>query len=136
MATDMFLKIEGVAGGSLHGGHRDEIDVLSWSWSGTTTESGGGGRGAGSGKVSFSALSITKHIDKSTPTLTLAMAKGKRIPKATLVIARAGGTAMEYLKLLMNDVRVSGMNVGVSGVAEELYENISLTFSKLVYTYT
>ena len=32
LASDIFLKIDGVKGESQVKGHKDEIEVLSWSW--------------------------------------------------------------------------------------------------------
>ncbi len=135
MAVDMFLKIEGVEGESTDKAHPKEIDLLSWSWSGSQSGSGHGMGGSGSGKVSFSDLSITKHIDKSTPTLTFHMAKGKHMPKATLVVRKAGDKPLEYLKLVMEDVLVTSMSTGGSGGEDRLTEHLTLNFAKLEYTY-
>jgi len=46
MATDYFLKLDGIKGESKDSKHKDEIDLLSFSWGATQTgahASGGGG---------------------------------------------------------------------------------------------
>lgn len=135
MAMDVFLKIEGVKGESQDKTHKDEIDILNWSWQGSQAGSGHGGGGSGSGKVNFGDLSITKYIDKSTPTLTFGMATGKHYSKATLVIRKAGEKPLEYLTLTMEDVMVSSMSTGGSGGEDRLTEHLSLNFSKFEYKY-
>ena len=46
MATEMYLKIDGVKGEAEHEDHEDEIEILAWSFGASNTasvESGGGG---------------------------------------------------------------------------------------------
>ncbi len=50
--------------------YKDEIDVLvAWSWGAAQSGTTHVGSGGGAGKVSVQDLSITKYIDKSSPTL-------------------------------------------------------------------
>ncbi len=69
MAVDIFLKLDGIKGESQDNKYKDEIDVLAWSWGAAQSGTTHGGSGSGSGKVSVQDLSITKYIDKSSPTL-------------------------------------------------------------------
>ena len=68
MAVDMFLKLGDVKGESAAGGHTEEIDVLAWSWGMTQSGTTHMGSGGGAGKVDVHDLSITKYVDKATPT--------------------------------------------------------------------
>ena len=95
MAVDVFLKLEGIKGEAQDDKHKEEIDVLAWSWgmsqSGTTHM----GTGSGSGKVAVEELSVTKHVDKSSPTLALHSCSGKHIPKGLLTVRKAGDKPLE-----------------------------------------
>jgi type VI secretion system secreted protein Hcp len=107
MAMDMFVKI-----GSLKGECRDKvkkgsdgwIDVLAWSWGMSNSGSAHVGGGLGAGKVNVQDLSFTKYVDKSSPSLMLACCNGTHQATATLVVRKAGGTALEYLTITMSEV--------------------------------
>jgi type VI secretion system secreted protein Hcp len=136
MAVDMFLKLGDVKGESVDSKHKDETDVLAWSWgmsqSGTTHM----GSGGGSGKVSVNDLSITKYVDKGSPTLIISCCNGKHFPEAVLTVRKAGGTALEYIKITMKEVLVSSVSTGGSGGEDRLTENISLNFAEFKVEYT
>ena len=135
MAVDMFLKLEKIDGESQDDKHKGEIDVLAWSWgmsqSGTTHM----GAGGGAGKANFQDLSVTKYVDKSSMTLMLYAAKGIHIPKARLVVRKAGGTPLEYIILDMEDILVTSVSTGGSGGEDRLTENVSLNFSLIKTQY-
>lgn len=135
MAVDMFIKIGDVKGESADDKHKEEIDVLSWSWgmsqSGTTHMGGGGG----SGKVAVNDLSFTKYVDSATNALFQACCEGKHYPEATLVVRKAGGTPLEYLKIKMQDLLITSISTGGSGGEDRLTENITLNFAKFTLEY-
>jgi len=136
MAADMFIKIDDIKGESVDAKHKDEIDVLSWSWGATQSGTSHTGSGAGAGKVNVSDLSFTKHIDKSTPILLKNCCSGKHMKTAVLVVRRAGGTPLEYLKITMEDLLVSSFTTGGSGGEDTLTENVSLNFARVKLEYT
>jgi len=135
MAVDMFIKLEGIKGEAQDSVHKDEIDVLAWAWgcsqSGTTHM----GSGGGAGKVNVQDLSFTKYIDSASHTLLQRTFDGKHITKADLVVRKAGGTPLEYIKICMEDVMVTSVSCGGSGGEDRLTENVTLNFSKVKYTY-
>ena len=135
MAVDMFIKIGDIKGESVDSDHKDEIDVLAWSWgmaqSGTMHMGGGGG----AGKVNVQDLSVTKYIDKSTPMLMLKCCQGEHIAKAKLVCRKAGGKALEYVTIEMEDVLISSIQTGGSGGEERMTENVVLNFAKVKTDY-
>lgn len=136
MAVDIFLKIDDVKGESVDSTHKDEIDVLAWSWgasqSGTTHVGGGGG----SGKVSVNDLSVTKWIDKSSPTLLLSCCSGKHYKQGLLTVRKAGEKPLEYLKLTMKELIISSITSGGSGGEDRLTENLTLNFAEFKIEYT
>ncbi|AKJ28872.1 Hcp1 family type VI secretion system effector [Caldimonas brevitalea] len=132
----MFLKIDDVKGESVDAKHKGTIDVLAWSWglsqSGTTHLGGGGG----SGKVSVQDISLTKYVDKSTPTLMLACCNGKHYKEAVLTVRKAGEKPLEYIKITMKEVIVANLSTGGSGGEDRLTENLTLNFAEFKVEYT
>ncbi|MBV8228052.1 MAG: type VI secretion system tube protein Hcp [Verrucomicrobia bacterium] len=135
MAVDMFMKIDTVDGEAQDAKHKKEIDVLSWHWGMSNSGSAHNGSGAGAGKCNVHDLTFTKWVDTSTPKLALACCAGKHFKDATLVIRKAGDQPVEYLKIKMETVLISGVSTGGSGSEERLTENITLNFSKVNLDY-
>ena len=136
MAVDMFIKIGDVKGESTDDKHKGEIDVLSWSMGASQSGTSGIGGGGGAGKVQLQDLTITKYIDKSTPTLFKMCCDGTHIGQAVLTVRKAGGSALEYLKITLDTAIVSSMTTGGSGGQDRLTENITLNFAKIKVEYT
>lgn len=136
MASDMYLKIEGVEGESADDKHKKEIDIESFSWGMTQTGTMHAGGGGGAGKVNVQDMTITKKIDKSTPTLAIKCANGEHISKATLTCRKAGKEALEYYIVTMEGVMISSVSIGGSEQDEQPTEMISLNFSKVNLKYT
>ena len=134
-AIDMFLKIEGIDGESADKMHKGEIDVLAWSFGMSNSGSTYLGGVGGSGKANFQDLSFTKWIDKSSPKLMFGCASGQRIPKATLVVRKAGDTQFEYLTYELTDLIVTSVSTGGSGGEDRLTENVTLNFAQIKVTY-
>ncbi len=141
MAVDMFLKLTAkgkpVDGESVDSKHAKEIDVLAWNWGVTQSGSTHSGKGGGQGKVNVQDLSITKYVDKASPTLLKLCCKGEYIDEAVLVVRKAGGDEpVEYVKLTLTDCIVSSVTSGGSGGADRVTENLSLNFASFNYEYT
>jgi len=136
MAVDMFIKIADIKGESTDDKHKDEIDVLSWSMGAAQSGTSGIGGGGGAGKVTMQDLTFTKYVDKATPTLFKMCCSGTHIDKVLLTVRKAGGTALEYLKISLEDAIVSSTSTGGSGGQDRLTENISLNFAKVKVEYT
>ena len=136
MAVDILIKIEGVDGESVIQDHEDEIDVLAWSWGMSQSGSMHVGGGAGSGKVNIQDVSLTKYVDKASPSLMRACCNGEHLTEATLTIRKAGKDALDYLKIKMSPVLVTSLSTGGSGGEDRLTENVSLNFAKVEVGYT
>jgi type VI secretion system secreted protein Hcp len=135
MAVDMFLKIDGIKGESKVKGKEEQIDVLAWSWGMSQSGTGHVGGGSGSGKVSVQDLHVTKYLDKASCDLIFHCASGKHIPKAELVVRKAGENALEYLKVSMEDILVTSVSTGGSGGEDRITESLSLNFAKVKVEY-
>ena len=116
--------------------HEDEIDVLAWSWGMSQSGSMHVGGGGGSCKVNIQDVSLTKYVDKSSPSLMRACCNGEHLTEATLTIRKAGKDALDYLKIKMSPVLVTSLDTGGSGGEDRLTENVTLNFAKVEVGYT
>lgn len=135
MAIDIFLKVDGVSGESKDSNHRDWIDVIDFNWGASqpaTLTTGGGG---GAGKVNFQDLKITAAIDKAAPTILKHSAIGRHIPKIEVSICKAGGEQIEYSRITLEDVIVTGVEFVGSKDAEVLFVNYAFQAVKVKNQY-
>ena len=135
MATDYFLKIEGIDGESTDKKHKNEIDLQSWSWGETQMGAHSGGGGGGAGKVSMQDFSFAMSVNKASPKLMLACASGEHIKGALLVCRKAGKDQQEYLKIKFSDLLVSSYQTGGSAGDVIPTDQISLNFAKIEFEY-
>lgn len=135
MAVDMFLKLDGIKGESKDHKHGGEIHIESFSWGMSQTGAHGSGGGGGAGKVSVHDISITKHVDSSTCNLMLACCTGKHIKEGLITVRKAGDKPVEYLKIKLEDILISGVQEAGHG-SEFLSENVTINFAKFHVQYT
>jgi type VI secretion system secreted protein Hcp len=136
MATDYFLKLDGITGESQDAKHKGEFDLLSWSW-GASNPTAVGGTGIGSSKAAVSEFSFSKYVDIGSPNLMLNCLSGKHIPTASITVRKAGENPVEYLKIKLSDVMISSFNVGASaGDGDRVQESVSIAFAKIDFVYT
>jgi type VI secretion system secreted protein Hcp len=135
--VDYFLKIAEVPGESGDSKHKGELEIQSFSWGETQTGTAGHGSGGGAGKVVPQDLSFTKRMDKSSPVLFISCATGAHFKEAILTARKAGaGAQQEYLKITMEEVLVSGYQVGGADGPDNIpNEQVTLNFAKLEISY-
>ncbi|CAM3208540.1 Hcp family type VI secretion system effector [Cupriavidus taiwanensis] len=136
MAQDIFLKINGIDGESQDASHKNEIEVLAWDWSIEQQSTMHAGSGGGAGKATVSDLSFEHFIDRASPNLMKYCLTGKHINEAVLVVRKAGGNPLEYLKLTMTDVIVT--RVSPKGSVDDevrMREQVALSFSRVKQEY-
>lgn len=139
MAVDMFLKLDGIDGESTDKGHKNEIQIESFSWGASNSGSAAhGGGGGGAGKASFQDFSFTTRVSKASPRLFLACASGEHIKSALLTVRKAGGEQQDFLKVTMSDLLVSSYKAeGASGAdAPVPVDQVSLNFAKIQVSYS
>ncbi len=129
MAVDMFLKLDGIKGESKDHKHKDEIHIESFSWGLSQTGAHATGGGGGAGKVSVHDISVTKFVDKSSCALMLHCCSGKHIKEGLITVRKAGDKPLEYLKIKLSDILVSGWQTAGHG-SDLLTENVTLNFAK------
>ena len=131
-ASDYLLEIEGIKGESTDEKHRDTIEIESFSWGATN-----------SGSVAKAiTLSLGKRIDKSSPMLFLACAKGEHIPQATLICRKTTGDGkQDYYVITLSDILVSSYQSGGGGgsggtVDTTPTDEISFNYNKIKIEYS
>ncbi|WP_296225549.1 Hcp family type VI secretion system effector [Ralstonia sp. UBA689] len=136
MAQDIFLKINGIDGESQDSSHKNEVEVLAWDWSIEQQSTMHAGSGGGAGKATVTDLSFEHYIDRASPNLMKYCLTGKHIDQAVLVVRKAGGNPLEYLKLTMSDVIVTKVSPRGS-VSDEvrMREKVALSFAKIKQEY-
>lgn len=140
MAFDYFLKLEGVDGESTDDKHKDWIEIDSFSWGlgqiiGEDSIQPRGG-GAGAGKVSVQDFNFVKKIDKASPVLMLSCATGQHMKEGVLIGRKAGEKPLEYLKIKLTDILISGYQTGGSAGDVVPTDQFSLNFAKIEFSYT
>lgn len=135
MAVDMFLKLDGIKGESKDSKHKDEIHVESFSWGLNQTGAGHVGGGHGAGKVSVHDISLTKFMDKSSCDLMYHCASGKHIANGLITVRKAGEHPLEYLKIKLIDILISGVQEAGHGGGDLMTESVTLNFAKFQVDY-
>ena len=140
-AGDMFLSVKGATHGVINGEsqddqHKGEIEVLSWSWGIQGKPSMGGG--AASGKATVRELKIVKKVDKASTALMGAVRTNEAIKEAVLTLRKTGKTALEYLKITVEQGRIVSLEIeaGDPGGGSALIERITISFNKIEVEYT
>src|SRR5262245_28742776 len=109
MASDTFLKVDGISGESTDEKHKDWIEILSFTHGMNQPSSAASGTGGRSGaRVSMSDFSVTKVADKSSPHLAQACCDGRHIKEVKIECCLAGSDKHTYMVYTMENVIVSG----------------------------
>jgi type VI secretion system secreted protein Hcp len=138
---DMFLKVKGAIGGLIKGesqddSHKGEIDVLAWSWGMESPRDLAGGSAA-VGRSTVRELRITKRVDSASTALMGALRKNETVKEAVLTLRKAGATPHEYLKVTIEDGRITALNIDAgdrTGSADAI-ENVTFAFNKVTVVY-
>lgn len=136
MALDIFLKLGDIKGESTDARHRDEIDVLSWDWGveqGVAAIAGGGAGTAG--KPKLRNLRFAHQIDAASPFLMNACATGKHPKDATMTVRRSGAQGLDVITVRLSGVAVASVTAEVNGANGDLFETVTLSFSKINFDY-
>jgi type VI secretion system secreted protein Hcp len=133
----IFLRIDGVEGGSLDKAHKNEIEVLDWNWGMRMPEAAGGGRGAGTaGRVDIDGIQVTKTVDVASPRLVQACCMGRHFSEASLVVEANGEKARPIVTLRVIDVVVASVALEGASAGRHPIERVTLRFGAFELDFT
>ena len=139
MASDIYLKIEGIEGEATDSKHPGWIELQSFSWGATqsASPSASGAGGHASGRADISDFNVMKFADKASPTLFSKCTTGTHIKSATVEVCRATGDGGQqpYMQYKFEDIIVSSFQNAGSGGGGLPSESLSLKFAKVMYDY-
>jgi type VI secretion system secreted protein Hcp len=137
---DMFLSVKGARSGVVKGeaqdkAHENEIDVAGWSWGMQARPTLGGG--VASGKAEIRELRILKRIDSASTALMSALRTNELITKAVLTVRKAGKSPLEFLKITIEQGRVTGLSIeaGDRDNSTDVFEEVTFSFNKISVEY-
>jgi type VI secretion system secreted protein Hcp len=137
---DIFLSVKGAKSGAIKGESQDathakEIDVVAWSWGMAARPSLGGG--GATGKAIVQELKIVKRVDSASTPLMSALKSNEMITKAVLTQRKAGKEQLEFLKVTIEQGRVTGLTIeaGDKSGSPDLFEHLSFSFNKITVEY-
>jgi type VI secretion system secreted protein Hcp len=136
MAVDFYLKLDGINGESVSDGHKDEIQLLSFSWGGHQRTSVAGTGGSGAGKVDLSDLNIMKHVDKATTPMFKALVTGTHIKTGVLTAVKTGAGAggKPFLTISLKELFVTSLQISAS--SEIPTESVSFSYNEVKHEYS
>jgi type VI secretion system secreted protein Hcp len=135
MAQDIFLKLTGITGESTDAIHKNEIEILNWSWKVSQQSNMHAGSGGGAGKATMDDLTFHHYLDRASPNLAQFCLTGKHIPEAVLVMRKAGGNPLEYLKITMEDVLITKVSPFFEEGMKAMREKVQLSFARVRQEY-
>ncbi len=136
-ANDIVLRITTATGGAILAGestvtnHGGEIDVLGFSWGVSAPRAPTGG---GTVTATANYLTMTKRVDKASPTLMVAVFSGVHYPTAVLFIRNQAGTALDFFKVTMTDIVVNSYDTSAAGDGS-LLETVSISFGTIKFDF-
>jgi len=138
MASDAYLRFDGIKGESQDHGHKEWIEISGVRWAiqqpKSATASTAGGHTAE--RAELSEVSFEKLCDLSSPILMQTCAMGKTIPKATFEFMRADGDGnpIKYFEIELENILIGTISPILG--AGLLQESIGLKFSQVRWRYT
>lgn len=128
----IFLKFSAIKGDSVVAGHKDEIEVLSFTHGVSIPVTGDvSNKQRTSGRPNLRDMTITKFVDNATPTLYQSCCEGKVVGEVKLTVTRNDdGKVLDFMIYTMKDVVISSVSVGGSGSGKPT-ENITLNYSHI-----
>ncbi len=132
MAVEIFLRIDGVNGGSRNYYHKGWSDVVSWKWTLATLPA------PGETTLEVDRIQVIKRIGMDSPGIMSLLAEGRVVPKVELDMVPVVGKREAQQKLMgvvMEDVRIAGIATGGSADDAFFTEELTLRFQRVRFEY-
>ena len=137
MPVEMYLKVDGVTGGSKNFTYKGWSDVTSLGWGLVSNRNST--HVTANDLTSFKEISITKQIGSDTPAIMQLYAQGTTIKFAelnVLPILTKKEVKHKYLSMRMEDVLVKSIVIGGNTGEDFFNEKIILLFDRIKFDYT
>ncbi|MEX2243847.1 MAG: type VI secretion system tube protein Hcp [Fimbriimonadaceae bacterium] len=127
-----FAKFDGVDGSSVSQHHERWMDLMSFSQS-VVQASSSSPIHVGVGELQ--ECTISKSMDKGSPTLFLACCKGRVFAEVLIDMTRSSGTGQEeaVVRLRLERVRITGHAMSGDAGSSAPTEQLSLNYEKITY---
>ena len=128
MAVEIFLRLDGVTGGSRNYHHSGWADVLGWRW---TLDRGATG-------AQLNDITVTKPLGIDTPTLMTLLAEGRTVASAQIDIVPVVGkreAQQKYVTMTFADVLVKAIRLGGTTEDTGSQEEVTLSFGRIKFDY-
>lgn len=106
--SNLFIKVDNINGESQDADHKGWTDIHSYSWGVNRVQAGKGG-------ANHLNLIAQASMDKSTPAMFLHASNGHKISKVQLSACKAGGNALEYYRITLENVFIAGVSFSDGG---------------------
>lgn len=133
-----YLKIPDIPGESQRAEHEDEIDIHGISWN-VQADSAEAGSGRTSSRAKFSAITVLKNYDSSSPYLFLSTAQRKSFDEITLTLASQSqdGGPFTYLTVTLTNCVLTNYEVnGDLSSNDRPSEEVSIIYETINIKYT
>ena len=133
MAVEMFLKLDGIAGGSRNYHHKGWADMISWQWAVQ-----GASALSADALPRMNELTLTKALGMESPTLMSLCAQGKRVASAEIhvvPVVSKRDAQQKYLALTLEDLRITSIETG-GGLDNNVFvETLTLEFRRVRFEF-
>jgi type VI secretion system secreted protein Hcp len=138
MASDLFLKLDGIDGESEDTTYSKQIELQSWSWGASNSGAVHVGSGSAASNAQMSEFNCAIYLEKSSPKLLESLCKGKHISTGTFSATKSTGedkTPQPYLKIEFSEVFITGLSAGGSVGGGVPIASLTFSFATLKYNY-
>jgi type VI secretion system secreted protein Hcp len=135
MAFDSFIKFDRIEGESTDKDHNGWIELLDGGMHirQPVGLSSSASQGMTTGRADFGDFCFTKNLDKATPALALAAAKGTHFSEVTVELCRAGDEKVKFMEYKFKNVVISSIDMNNSG--DFPTESVSLFYTTVKWSY-
>ncbi len=132
MAVQMFMKVDGVIGGSTNFHYRGWADVMSWNWAVN--------RGIADGKAvtRLNEITVVKAAGIESPALMKLCATGTRAATAEIAVVPVVGkreAQQKYIAIVMENVLIQSVATGGSTEEAFIREKLGVRFGAIRYEF-
>ena len=136
MAVEIFLRVDGVTGGSQSYGHKGWADLLNWSWD--LERAPNPLAALGERALHMNEISLVKTVGVDSAALMTLFAGGTPIKSAEINIVPVVGkrdAQQKYIAIALEDVLIKSISTGGSLDESVFKEKITLIFGKVKYEF-